>query len=253
MPRAGTDRKARAQAHFRWAQRHTHTGSIDQAVAHFGRALEYSSSSLDRRPGFGVSLVPERLIRSRDERGDIIINPPYLPYQVTMALDIKTQGDVSVFAFYRAHDVRCNINLHLIDATLSLERLTDIDPVALDSRTSDPEKYRHETKALFEEIKGSDESRSVCLTTINKNDGKGNKHETSRGLLMSVLRAVFEFLVECGSLSTSSRVFLAPSSATDTRKLVTYYEENSFRSVDGVPSIMKTTISEFLVARKQAP
>ena len=42
MPLAGHDPRARAHAHYRWAQRYADKGGIGQAIAHFGRALEYS-------------------------------------------------------------------------------------------------------------------------------------------------------------------------------------------------------------------
>jgi hypothetical protein len=43
MPLAGTDREARARAHYRWAQRYAKKGErMDQAIAHFGRALDYT-------------------------------------------------------------------------------------------------------------------------------------------------------------------------------------------------------------------
>ena len=42
MAPAGTDPTARARAHYRWAQRYADKGGIGQAIAHFGRALEYS-------------------------------------------------------------------------------------------------------------------------------------------------------------------------------------------------------------------
>jgi hypothetical protein len=43
MPLAGTDREARARAHYGWARRYAKRGErMDQAIAHFGRALEYT-------------------------------------------------------------------------------------------------------------------------------------------------------------------------------------------------------------------
>ena len=43
MPVAGTNPEARARAHYKWAQRYAEKGGrIDQAIAHFGRALEYT-------------------------------------------------------------------------------------------------------------------------------------------------------------------------------------------------------------------
>ena len=43
MPLAGTNPEARAHAHYRWAQRYAEKGGrTHQAIAHFGRALEYT-------------------------------------------------------------------------------------------------------------------------------------------------------------------------------------------------------------------
>lgn len=45
MPRAGTDRGARAEAHLRWAQRYHDEGNTHKATAHFGRTLEYERAA----------------------------------------------------------------------------------------------------------------------------------------------------------------------------------------------------------------
>jgi tRNA A-37 threonylcarbamoyl transferase component Bud32 len=52
MPRAGTDRGARAEAHLRWAKRYHDQGNTHKATAHFGRTLEY-----ERAAKFGTGLV----------------------------------------------------------------------------------------------------------------------------------------------------------------------------------------------------
>jgi hypothetical protein len=49
MPLAGHDPRARAHAHYRWAQRYASEGRIAQAIPHFGRALCYG----ERTTGFG--------------------------------------------------------------------------------------------------------------------------------------------------------------------------------------------------------
>jgi tRNA A-37 threonylcarbamoyl transferase component Bud32 len=41
MPVAGSDSSARAEAHFRWAERYTRESNHHKAAAHFGRAMEY--------------------------------------------------------------------------------------------------------------------------------------------------------------------------------------------------------------------
>ena len=45
MPLAGNDARARAHAHYRWAQRYAGEGRIAQAIPHFGRALYYGAPS----------------------------------------------------------------------------------------------------------------------------------------------------------------------------------------------------------------
>ena len=42
MPAAGTDSDERERAHMQWAQRYNKRGDVSRALAHFGRALEYS-------------------------------------------------------------------------------------------------------------------------------------------------------------------------------------------------------------------
>jgi hypothetical protein len=48
MPQAGADAASRMDAHIRWAGRYNDAGVPAKAVAHFGRALDYSE-----RAGFG--------------------------------------------------------------------------------------------------------------------------------------------------------------------------------------------------------
>ena len=45
MPLAGHDPRARAHAHYRWAQRYAGEGRLAHAIPHFGRALHYGGKS----------------------------------------------------------------------------------------------------------------------------------------------------------------------------------------------------------------
>jgi hypothetical protein len=188
---------------------------MDRAIAHFGRALEYTR--------FGAPLVPKKLSQNLDKNGEVII-PGNLPSHVTMRF-YGHQKD-RLYAYYDHHGARCSITLALVDAKLTTEAsLADMDPLALYSRITKPEQYAAETKALFNELHATEEPRSVFVTQMHE-------HETSRGFLT---RDVLGFLLDAGALSAQSLVFYD-------RELAGY----SFRPVDGAPSIMKTTVAEFL-------
>ena len=221
MPLAGTNPEARARAHYRWAQRYAEKrGRMDQAIAHFGRALEYTR--------FGAPLVPKKLSQNLDKNDEVII-PGNLPSPVTLRFYGHPKDRVRLYAYYEHHGTRCSITLALVDAKLTTEAsLADMDPLALYSRITKPEQYAAETKALFNELHATEEQRSVFVTQMHE-------HETSRGLMITVLRDVFGFLLDAGALSAPSLVFYD-------RELAGY----SFRPVDGAPSIMKTTVADFL-------
>ncbi len=221
MPLAGTDPEARARAHYRWAQRYAENGGrMDQAIAHFGRALKYTR--------FGAPLVPKKLSQNLDKNGEVII-PGHLPSHITLRFYGHQKDRVRLYAYYDHHGARCSITLALVDAKLTTEAgLADMDPLALCSRITKPEQYAAETKALFNELHATEEPRSVFVTQMQE-------HETPRGLMITVLRDVLGFLLDAGALSAPSLVFYD-------RELAGY----SFRPVDGAPSIMKTTVAEFL-------
>jgi hypothetical protein len=221
MPLAGMDPEARARAHYRWAQRYAEKrGHMDQAIAHFGRALEYTR--------FGAPLIPKKLSQNLDKNDEVII-PGNLPSPVTLRFYGHQKDRVRLYAYYEHHGTRCSITLALVDAKLTTEvSLADMDPLALYSRITKPEQYAAETKALFNELHATEEPRSVFVTQMHE-------HETSRGLMITVLRDVFGFLLDAGALSAPSLVFYD-------RELAGY----SFRPVDGAPSIMKTTVADFL-------
>ena len=55
MPTAGDKPEDRANAHIRWAERYSRAGKVNRAIAHFGRALDYSRSVA--APNFGTGEV----------------------------------------------------------------------------------------------------------------------------------------------------------------------------------------------------
>jgi hypothetical protein len=193
---------------------------MDQAIAHFGRALEYTR--------FGAPLVPKKLSQNLDKNGEVIITG-HLPSHVTLRFYGHQKDRVRLYAYYDHHGARCSITLALVDAKLTTEAcLADMDPLALYSRITKPEQYAAETKALFNELHATEEPRSVFVTQMHE-------HETPRGLMITVLRDVLGFLLNAGALSAPSLVFYD-------RELAGY----SFLPVDGAPSIMKTTVADFL-------
>ena len=177
---------------------------MDRAIAHFGRALEYTR--------FGAPLLPKKLSQNLDKNGEVII-PGNLPSHVTLRFYGHQKDCVRLYAYYEHHGTRCGITLALVDAKLTTEAsLADMDPLALCSHITKPEQYAAETKALFNELHATEEPRSVFVTQMQE-------HETSRGFLT---RDVLRFLLDAGALSAQSLVFYD-------RELAGY----SFRPVDG--------------------
>jgi hypothetical protein len=161
---------------------------------------------------------------------------------VSLKLNIKSQGNVVVWASYQHENVKCKIDLVLLDATTTtLDLLVERDPVSLGSIRNKAQ-HRKESSAILREMQGAPRW-SVCISTLEEYNDKLDRNVPPNGTLVLVLRAVLEFFVAERALSTIALVILAPY-----KNLVSYYRGCSFQALDGHPDIMKTTIEEFLAS-----
>lgn len=94
MPLAGTDRASRSRAHVKWAERHARAGDVPKALAHFGRALDYSARAQCQAPAFGMDKMDMdtgKRTRSNDRESETyILHEP----AVDPSLDSTTRFEV---------------------------------------------------------------------------------------------------------------------------------------------------------------
>jgi hypothetical protein len=93
MPPAGPDRSQRALAHYRWAERYSHTGEPFRSIAHMERALDYT-----RRPKtrFGGVTFPRETIE------DVVRE---VMWKHTMAALRNGQGSNRLLVSFKASDI----------------------------------------------------------------------------------------------------------------------------------------------------
>ena len=125
MPLAGTDRASRSRAHVKWAERHAKKGDLPKALAHFGRALDYSARAMPRA-GFGMDKMDTEPVSRAGKRQRYVISGPTdasPDRRSTISVEVVTSPE----GFEVSADYRCtntNNQKVLIDAQVAISVIT---------------------------------------------------------------------------------------------------------------------------------